>query len=151
MIILDTNVVSETQKAHPNPLVMTYLDGCDPTRTYITAITVSEILYGIDILPVGKRKTELEDSAFKMFNDMFKGRILPFDFSAASHHAILAADARRAGKAVSLADGMIAGIARANVDPLLVTRDTTPFEAMRISVLNPWEEQQPVEWKFHDE
>lgn len=144
MIILDTNVISETQKVNPSPLVMTYLDGCDPTTTYITAITVSEILYGIDILPAGKRKTDLENTAFKLFNDMFKDRILSFDFSAASHHAIMAADARRSGKAVSMADGMIAGIARANFVPVLATRDTAPFEAMGISVVNPWEKQKPL-------
>lgn len=139
MIILDTNVISETQKAAPDPSVMSYLDGCDPTITYITTITVSEMLYGIDILPAGRRKTELETSTFKLFNDLFKDRILSFDFSAASHHAILAADARRSGNAVSLADGMIAGIARANFAPTLATRDTAPFKAMGISVVNPWE------------
>lgn len=152
MMILDTNVLSETQKAVPDSNVMAFLDSLDPTTTFITAISVAEILHGIDLLPLGRRKTELEDSAFELFQKVFKGRVLSFTMDAASHYAILAADARRAGKAVSFADGMIAGIARAQGSATVVTRDTSPFEAMTIDVLNPWHPEPPRKaWKFSDE
>lgn len=150
MMILDTNVLSETQKAKPDKNVMAFLDDLDPTKTYITAISVAEILHGIDILPSGRRKKELEDSAFELFNKVFKGRVLPFDMEAASDYAIRAADARRAGKAVSFADGMIAGIARAQGDATVATRDTSPFEAMFINVVNPWEPMVKHPWTFAD-
>lgn len=148
MIILDTNVLSETQKASPDERVMTFLDRLDPSQTFITSITVAEMLFGIDILPDGKRKRELEDSAFDLFNRVFKGRVLPFDFDAASRYAIMAADARKLGHTVSLADGMIAGIARAKSGARVATRDTAPFKALHVSVINPWEEQ-PRRWRFH--
>lgn len=147
MIILDTNVISETQKQHPDSNVMLFLDRLDPTTTFITSINVSEVLYGIDILPDGQRKKSLEDAAFRLFQETFKGQILPFDFDASSHHAINAAHAKRSGRAVSLADGMIAGIARSKM-ATVATRDVSPFKAMGVEVINPWEPDKPEEWGF---
>lgn len=146
MIILDTNVISETQKPEPDPLVMDFLDSLDPTTTYLTSITVAEMLYGIDIMPSGKRKQELENSAFQIIQVLFKDRILPFDESAASHGAILAADAKRDGNKVRFADGQIAGIARANMTAKVATRDVRPFQAMGVNVINPWKPIEPEKW-----
>lgn len=146
MKILDTNVISELQKKEPNELVVQYVNSLDPTSTYITSITVGELLYGVDILPLGRRKQELEDSVFKIIKEVFKNRVLPYDFDAASHYAINAASAKRYGNAVGLADGMIAGIARANTVEFVVTRDSAPFEAMGITVINPWEPQVLQSW-----
>lgn len=39
MIILDTNVISETQKKTPDPMVMDWLDAQDPTNLYLSTIT----------------------------------------------------------------------------------------------------------------
>lgn len=145
MIILDTNVISETQRPNPNPNVMAFLESLDPSTTYITAISVAELLYGIDIMPTGKRKKALEDSVFELTKTVFKDRILPFDFDAASHYAIRAAAAKREGNAVSFADGMIAGIVRHHV-ATIATRDTAPFEAMNVQVINPWAPKEQKDW-----
>jgi predicted nucleic acid-binding protein len=150
MIILDTNVLSETQKHSPDGNVMAFLESLDPTSTFITAISVAEILHGIDILPDGRRKKELGDSAFKLFHSVFKNRILAFDVDAASHYALGSADARREGKAIGLADGMIAGIAKAHFGATVATRDTSPFKNMRVNVINPWEPPTKPNWEFAD-
>lgn len=149
MIILDTNVLSETQKTAPDDNVMGFLNSLDPTSTYMTAISAAEILYGIDILPMGRRKKELEDSAFKIIQDVFKNRVLPFDADAASRYAINAADARRNGHAVAFADGMIAGIALSN-GATIATRDTAPFRAMRVPTIDPWEPMPKKAWTIED-
>ena len=141
MIILDTNVVSETQKAVPDKDVIAFLDGLDPTMTYITSITVAELLYGVDILPVGARKRQLENGVHELIK-LFDGNVLPFDLEAASRYAAGAADARGRGVSISFADGQIAGIALSrdlsanNVK--VATRDTAPFEAMGVDTIDPW-------------
>lgn len=48
-----------------------------------TTITQAEILYGIALLPTGKRRSELNQAAQLMFLEDFAGRILPFDQAAA--------------------------------------------------------------------
>ena len=139
MIILDTNVVSETQKANPDPAVIAWLDQLDPGATYLTAITVAELLFGVDLMPFGERRTKLESSVMTLIEKKFYARVLPFDATAAYCFATLGAAAQREGKAVNFPDGAIAAIARSNNYATVATRDVSPFLAMRIDVINPWE------------
>ena len=46
--------------------------------------------------------------------------------------------ARAAGRAISMADGQIAAIAAVH-GFTVATRDTAPFVAAGVSVVNPWE------------
>lgn len=138
MMILDTNVVSETQRPVPDENVMAFLDRCNPTETYITAITVAEILYGIELLPEGARKRALGDAAANLFERTFADRILPFDAQAAGRYARHAAAARGAGQAVHFADGQIAAIALVHDGASVATRDTSPFKAMGVATVDPW-------------
>ena len=55
MIILDTNVLSELMRMKPNPLVFNWVNSQPVNELGITAITVSEILYGMGKLPEGKK------------------------------------------------------------------------------------------------
>ena len=77
---------------------------------FTTSITEAEILYGIALLPSGKRQTELNQAAQLMFAEDFAGRILPFDETAAIAFARIAAERRRMGKPISQADAQIASI-----------------------------------------
>lgn len=143
MIILDTNVISETQKPQPDSRVMAWLDSLDPTSTYLTSITVAELLYGVDLMPKGKRRAALEGSVVAMIEQDFYGRILPFDATAAYHFGKMVSGANQSGVAVSFPDGAIAAIARGNNYGMIATRDVTPFRAMRLDVINPWESAAP--------
>lgn len=138
MMILDTSVISETQKALPDSNVMNFLENLDPTSTYITSVTVSEILSGIGILPSGRCKQELEEAARAIFQSVFKHRVLPFDIQAAARYAVNAAEARKQGKEITPTIGMIAGIASVNGGSVVATRETSSFEAMRVTAVDPW-------------
>jgi toxin FitB len=46
---------------------------------FITTITEAEVLYGIELLPAGKRKSQLSAIIEKLFAEDFQGRILSFD------------------------------------------------------------------------
>ena len=52
-------------------------------------------------------------------------------------YATLMANARMAGLAISVTDGYIAAIAVAN-GMKMATRDTAPFEASGLEVVDPW-------------
>jgi predicted nucleic acid-binding protein len=64
-------------------------------------------------------------------------RMLAFDTKAARLFAVLVARARAAGHSIAVADGQIAAIAAAHGFSV-ATRDTTPFIAAGVPVIDPW-------------
>jgi len=139
MIVLDTNVVSEPMKRDGNPSVRTWLDQQTAETLYLTATSLSELLVGIEILPDGKRKEGLDAALNELLARLFGSRILPFGQQAAMAYAPLVCRARNAGRLISVADGQIAAIAAIH-DFTVATRDTAPFAAAGVPVINPWEE-----------
>lgn len=137
MIILDTNVVSEPLKPNADPAVVAWIDAQVVETLYLSTISVTELRYGIAALPGGKRKESLRVSFDERILPLFESRILPFDMEAAEICAELRARARAAGQGIGTADSYIAGIAAAK-GLTVATRDTQPFEAMGVSVINPW-------------
>lgn len=136
MILLDTNVVSEVMKLSPDKIVQTWLDEQTAETLYLSSVTVAELMFGVGVLPNGKRKNELTailDGIIKLFED----RILPFDNAAARHYAELAVKARTAGKGFPTPDGYIASIA-ASHGFAIATRDPSAFNAAGLSVIDPW-------------
>ena len=59
MILLDTNVISELMRREPSARVVAWMEVQPRSRLGITAITQAEILYGIELLPKGRRKQGL--------------------------------------------------------------------------------------------
>jgi predicted nucleic acid-binding protein len=135
--ILDTNVVSEPMLASPSPIVQTWWSQQQPGALFITAVTVAEILYGIELLPQGKRRVALLAGAELMFGKVLAGRILPFDEEAARAFAAIAASRRRQGRPITDLDAQIAAIARSR-NAALATRNTADFEDCGLRLLNPW-------------
>lgn len=139
MIILDTNVISETQKKRPNANVMAWLDAQDPTNLYLTAITVGEIVFGVSCLPTGARRTALETAIAAIIEEDFRGRVLPYDVEASRIYGAAIADARSRGQAIGMADGQIAAIVLANKGAAIATRDRKPFDALKVDIIDPWQ------------
>ncbi|WP_077530445.1 type II toxin-antitoxin system VapC family toxin [Vreelandella utahensis] len=137
MIVLDTNVISELMRPAPEEAVVQWLDQQPAEEVAVTSITVAEILFGIERLPEGKRRTRFAEAAAELFGTDFTGRILPFDAQSARYYAMEVAAAERQGKAVSMADAQIAGICMSN-DAALATRNIRDFEAFPLALVNPW-------------
>lgn len=137
MIILDTNVISEPMKPNANPAVRAWLDQQAAETLYLTAINLSELLVGIEILPDGKRKEGLGAALAELVARLFGSRILSFDQQAAMAYAPLINRARIGGRIISVADGQIAAIAAVH-GFAVATRDTEPFVAVGVTVINPW-------------
>lgn len=136
MILLDTNIVSEAMKPEPHPAVRDWLDEQAAETLYLSSVTIAELMFGIGALPKGKRKDKLA-AALDGVLDLFDDRILPFDTKAACCYADLAVKARAAGKGFPTPDGYIAAIA-ASRDFAVASRDTSPFTAAGLTVIDPW-------------
>jgi predicted nucleic acid-binding protein len=139
MIILDTNVLSELMKYQPNKLVLRWIGTYKATELFITALTQAEILYGLEILPQGKRKTALKQAAQSMFDLDFARRIIAFDSDAAQQFAIIATKRKKIGRPISQIDAQIAAIAL-SYKAILATRNVSDFEECGIKIINPWEQ-----------
>ncbi len=136
MILLDTNVISEAMKSSCNPSVSNWFN-CQVAETlYLSSITLAEVWFGINAMPLGRRKDALS-GAFKDALRLFGNRVLPFDNEAAHCYALLAAKAKWTGKGFPMPDGYIAAIADAH-GFVVATRDTGPFEAAGLAIINPW-------------
>ena len=138
MILLDTHLVSEPLRAAPDAQVVAWMDGQPLETLFLSAITVAELRAGVALLPAGKRQAVLQDSLETQVLPLFAGRVLPFDLACTPAYATLMAKARAAGRAVATADACIAAIAATN-GLTVATRDTGPFEAAGVTVINPWQ------------
>lgn len=138
MIILDTNVISEPMKRGANPAVQNWLDQQYSETLFVTTTSLAELFSGIEIMPAGKRKEGMALALADLLATLFGPRILPFDQAAALAYAPLIARARARGLTIAVADGQIAAIAAAH-GFVVATRDTAPFLAAGIEVINPWE------------
>lgn len=136
MIVLDTNVVSEAMRPEPNGAVLAWLNEQVAETLYLSSVTLAELLFGIGALPDGKRKKALGEALDGLL-ELFDDRVLSFDTDAARHYAELAVKARGAGKGFPTPDGYIGAIAVSRKF-VVATRDTAPFEAAGIAVINPW-------------
>lgn len=127
MIVLDTNVISETMKPAPAPAVLAWLNHQAADTLYLSSVTMAELLFGVGALPAGKRRDALAHAVDGVMA-LFRDRILPFDSAAARHYA---------GRGFPTPDGYIAAIAVSR-GFIVASRDTAPFAAAGVTVIDPW-------------
>jgi len=137
MFLLDTNVLSEVMGTRPAPQVANWMAQHNPELLFTAAVCQAEILSGIAVLPRGRRRDGLEMAALAMFREDFAGRILPFESNAAEIYAEIFVARRSIGRPASMADLMIASVAR-NRGASVVTRDTSRFEGCGLTLIDPW-------------
>jgi predicted nucleic acid-binding protein len=127
MIILDTHVISEPLRPHPDPGVVRWLDAQPYESLYLTSINLAELMAGVEQLPAGKRRHDLELAFARQVLPLFAGRVLTFDERAAHEFARIHARTRAMGRPISFADGAIA------------TRNVDDFSETGVPLINPWE------------
>lgn len=138
ILVLDTNVLSALSSVRPAPAVAAWFRARRPNDLFTTTINQAELLAGLAAMPLGRRRASLFDFARALFTEDFAGRILNFDTPAAIEYADIYAARRRAGRPQSMADTMIAAIARAH-QATLVTRNVRDFDGCGVDVVNPWD------------
>lgn len=135
MIVLDTNVLSEPLRPRPDAGVLAWLSS-HADEMAITAISVGELLTGIRALPEGRRRAGLLDAVSATLAT-FAAAILPYDAAAADRYAEIQDLRRRAGRPLSVEDGMIAATCLAH-GAALATRNTVDFSGLDLEVVDPW-------------
>ena|SRR5579864_7400645 len=137
MIILDTNVVSALMRDQPDTQIIGWLDNLPVFSIWITSITVMEIEFGLETIPLGRRRQAMKKLFQEVLDRKIEDRIAPFDMAAASQAALLMASRKQKGRPQEFRDTMIAGIVLAS-HASLATRNTSHFEDISASVINPW-------------
>jgi len=137
MIILDTNIISEGFRVHPNSTVRDWLDRNDPGELFLCAPVLAELRYGVERLPASRRRTELDQMVANAEVDLFANRILSLDRESAHEFGRVVAKRRSMGRPILPMDGLIAAIALAN-GMAIATRDTDDFADLGIDLVNPF-------------
>jgi len=137
MILLDTNVISELMREHPEPAVSAWLDEQPEQELWTASVILAELLSGIDMMPAGRGQKALRDAVEGMIAEDFRGRIVDFDLPAARQYGKILATRRNMGRPIREFDAQIAAIASVH-RAKLATRDVNDFVACGLNVLNPW-------------
>ena len=140
MIILDTDVASELSKPNPYPSVTAWFARQSAEQLYVTAVTEAEMMYGLEKLPLGRRRRDLTERDERLINVHLDGRVLLFDRAAARAYAEIRVAREQAGRPFGdnlHRDCMIAAIARVN-GAAVATRNVSDFEGCGVEVVNPW-------------
>jgi predicted nucleic acid-binding protein len=137
VIVLDTNVLSEMLRQDPDPSVVCWIDGNAASVMVTTSVTRAELMYGIEIMPPGRRRDLLRCVADNVFDIELGGRLLAFDRDAADAFAVIRSLRRAAGLPVGVADAMIAAIAQSR-RATVATRNVRDFVGCGVDIVNPW-------------
>lgn len=137
MIVLDTNVLSALMRQEPEKAVIDWLDRQPWTSVWTTSITILEIRFGLQTLPLGKRRSYLVDTFERVILEKLEQRIAAFDHAAADQAADVMASRKKKGRPADLRDTMIAGIVLAH-GAALATRNVQHFSDLTLNIVNPW-------------
>ena len=135
--LLDTNVVSEWTKPRPNPGVVEWLAQVDEDEVFLSVVTFAELRHGIERLPAGRRRRQLDAWLRGELAQRFEGRIALIDGAIADEWGRLVARHQARGRPIRAMDGLIAATAQVHA-LTLVTRNAADFQLSVKSVLNPW-------------
>jgi toxin FitB len=135
MVIVDTNVISESLKSAPDSQVMQWLT----VQSYhVPAVVLAELWAGADILPPGKRQQSLYVVLGQMAARLaLLDRLLPVTANVARAYGQVIARRRTQGLMMTAMDALIAATAMRH-GASLATRNIKDFAGLDITLINPW-------------
>jgi len=137
VILVDTNVWSETMRPAPHPRVVAWLRE-RRHEVGISTITIGELQTGLALLPDGRRKEFLTVHVEGLIARA-RERSYSYDERAARALPTIMAARKRIGREVSKpVDAMIAAVA-ASRGMAVATRNTSDFAGMGVELINPWD------------
>jgi predicted nucleic acid-binding protein len=136
--LLDTNVPSEVNREGRDQRVAEWVASRARSELYISVVTVGEIRKGIALLPVSKKRQDIQHRLETVLLPWFGDRILPVTQSIAEHWGRMEAERQLMGKPLKMADGLIAATGLEH-DLVVATRDADDFAHLGVEVVNPWE------------
>lgn len=131
--LLDTNVVSEAARPRPNRGVVAFLQREHDIR--VSVILFEELSFGLDRAPP-ERRARLTLFCEGVFAE-FGARALPVDLDIARLSGRLRAHANNEGRALHMADALMAATALIH-GAILVTRNEWDFRGLGVELCNPF-------------
>ena len=136
--LLETNFISELVRPKPEARVVDWMESTDEAMLYLSVLTLGEIRKGVAGLLQGRRRTHLETWLEVELQGRFAGRILPIDAAIADRWGLIAGEAKRKRKALSVIDGLLAATALHH-NLTVVSRNVNDFTNTQVPVVNPWD------------
>ena len=134
MYLLDTNVISETMRAKPNPIVLDWLSSIDIRKFYLSVLSLGEIRKGVEKLEDIKRKQKIIQWLEIDLKKIFADRIITVDSIVADKWGYICAQAN-----VPAVDSLLGASALVH-NLKLVTRNVIDFKAISgLEIVNPWD------------
>jgi predicted nucleic acid-binding protein len=136
--LLDTNVLSELRRPKPEPRVVDFVARCPLDQLYVSAVTLAEIRFGIELVDEPNRRAELKDWLTHKVRPMFDHRVLQVTEDIMLKWRLLVEEGRKTGHTFSQPDLIIAATA-IHHGLTVVTRDRSDYEKAHVPVVNPWD------------
>ncbi len=127
----------------PNGKVLEFVAAQPLDLIYVSAVTLAEIRFGIELVADAGRRAELNDWLTHKVRPMFEQRVLAVSEDVMFKWRLLVEDGRKVGHTFSQPDLIIAATALHH-GLTVVTRDVSDYEKARASVFNPWLDAEPM-------
>lgn len=135
--LLDTNILSELRRPRPAEKVVAFVASQPLESLHISAVTLAEIRFGIELVADAGRRAELNDWLTHKIRPLFAQRVLPVSEDIMFKWRLLVEEGRKAGHTYSQPDLIIAATALEH-GLTVVSRDTTDYERARVPIFDPW-------------
>ncbi|MBI9085060.1 MAG: PIN domain-containing protein [Desulfobacterales bacterium] len=130
MYLLDTNIISYWMRGDSE--VIGRIQRHRPSELALSAVSLAEILYGIEKSPIKKTERTTKIEKITALLEFFS-----FDESAARQYSVIRARLEKSGLIISERDLQIASIAKANRHTL-VTHNTREFSRIAHLKVEDW-------------
>jgi predicted nucleic acid-binding protein len=135
--LLDTNLLSETRKPHPDHGVRSWIATQPPEELAISVLSLGEIRRGVVRHPGGSRKEMLQWWLSEDLPGKYKDRMIPIDETIALEWGRVSAEAMNRGQTIPDTDGLLVATAIL-LNLTLVTRNERHCAGWGAPLINPW-------------
>ena len=134
--LLDTNAISEWVKPRPNAGLIRWTESVDEDRVFISVISLAELHYGVERMPMGARRSRLELWLLDELPLRFEGRIISVDQMVAEAWGRTVSRSQDLGRPMGVMDAFLSAMAEIH-QLALVTRNVSHFPVLK-TLINPW-------------
>jgi toxin FitB len=134
--LVDTNILSEPTQKFPETTVLAWLEA-HAGQYYVSSVTLGEIIFGIERLPRGPKRRNLE-VWLQATLARLQGRVLTFNNRVAAEWGRLMAEAEARGHIMPVVDSQLAATARRH-GLTVVTDNVDDFKHCGVRLLNPFD------------
>ena len=132
--LLDTSVVSQRVKTSPDERVADWLSQIPKEEAFLSVVTLQELRTGIELLPAGRKRRDLESWLVSDIHRGYAGRILPITEEVADVCGRLIAQGKKAGATPESNDALLAATAMVH-GLTLATLNRKHFERLGVELV----------------